>query len=178
MAALNHSSSLRLTRWIGLATVAMLCALGGRARGQATASDSARADESWVIVVNRTNATSDLTSDDLRRLFLGERGRWSANQKVTVVLSDLSPAQADATLRLVCGLSSNEFKRHWLRLTFTGGAQSAPKALGNAVSARNFVQDAPGAVGLLRLRDVDSTVKIVSIDGRRPDEPGYRLRRP
>jgi len=38
------------------------------------------------------------------------------------------------------------------------------------------VFNVPGAIGYLRASDVDSTVKVIRVNGHRPDEADYPLR--
>jgi hypothetical protein len=50
-----------------------------------------------------------------------------------------------------------------------------PKTLSSPEILRRFIFNAPGAIGYLRASDVNSSVKVVSIDGRLPDNREYAL---
>jgi hypothetical protein len=41
---------------------------------------------------------------------------------------------------------------------------------------RKFVFNVPGAIGYVRVTDVDDTVKVIRIDGHLPDDKDYSLR--
>jgi hypothetical protein len=41
---------------------------------------------------------------------------------------------------------------------------------------RKFIFNVPGAIGYVRLSDVDPTVKVIRIDGRLPEDKDYELR--
>ena len=51
----------------------------------------------------------------------------------------------------------------------------SPKILSTPIGVRKFIFNVPGAIGYLRVSDVDSTVKIVHVDELLPGEKGYKL---
>ncbi len=55
------------------------------------------------------------------------------------------------------------------------GETEAPKTLVSNNGVLRFVYNVPGAIGYVRARDVDASVKTLRIDGRLPGEPGYLL---
>jgi hypothetical protein len=78
-------------------------------------------------------------------------------------------------LRLVCRMSEAEFQKHVLQATFTGEATGGPRVLDTALGVRRFVFNVPGAIGYMRLSEVDDTVKVIHVEGLAPTDPGYRL---
>jgi hypothetical protein len=40
---------------------------------------------------------------------------------------------------------------------------------------RKFIFNVPGAIGFLRVSDVDATVKVVRVDELLPEDKGYKL---
>jgi hypothetical protein len=63
-----------------------------------------------------------------------------------------------------------------MAMTFRGEATAIPSDYASAEDVRKFVRDHADAVAYLPLADVDATVKVVRIDGRRPGDAGYLLR--
>ena len=90
--------------------------------------------------------------------------------------SGLRPAERKAVLRDVCHMNETEFSRHFLQGLFTGEVFVSPKTLSTSVGVRKFVFNVPGAIGYLRASDVDGTVKVIKVNGHRPDEAEYPLR--
>ena len=78
-------------------------------------------------------------------------------------------------LRDVCQMNESELKNHFLHGLFTGEILVSPKILATSVGVRKFVFNVPGAIGYLRLSDVDNTVKIVRVDEYLPEDKGYKL---
>jgi hypothetical protein len=166
-----------LHRKIGL-IVAGICLLLSTSRGGATGSSRAPAvaDESLAVIVNQSNPIEDLSLNELRTVFLGERSHWPNGRRITLVMMDPGLAERKAVLRDVCHMGETEFSRHFLQGLFTGEVFVSPKTLSTPVGVRKFVFNVPGAIGYLRASDVNSTVKVIKINGRAPEDPEYPLR--
>lgn len=134
------------------------------------------ADESIAIVVNQENSVDDLTMKDLRTVFLGERSHWANGRRITLVMMEPGQPERKAMLREIYRMSETDFNRHFLQGLFTGEVFVSPKTLATAVGVRKFIFNVPGAIGYVRSSDVDSTVKVIRIDGRLPDDKDYELR--
>jgi phosphate transport system substrate-binding protein len=128
-----------------------------------------------AIVVNRTNSVDDLSLSELRRVFLGERSHWPNGRRITLVMREPGEPERKAILKDVCQMNESELKNHFLHGLFTGEILVSPKILATPIGVRKFVFNVPGAIGYLRLSDVDNTVKIVRVDEFLPEDKGYKL---
>ena len=131
-----------------------------------------------AIVVHRSNPTDDLSLDELRSLFLGERQRWPNGRRITLVLQEPGQPERAAALQLIYRMTEAELSHHFLRAVYHGQAVSAPKTLSSAERVLRFVFNVPGAIACVPARDVDGTVKVLRVDGRPPADAGYPLRLP
>jgi ABC-type phosphate transport system substrate-binding protein len=131
------------------------------------------AGDDLAIVVNRGNVVDNLSTAELRRIFLGARGHWTSGRRITIVMMEPGRPERAAVLRQICQMSESEFSNHFLHGLFTGEVLVSPKTLATPVGVREFVFNVPGAIGYLRISDVDSSVKIVRIDDRFPNEKAY-----
>ena len=150
-------------------------------RGQAgarpaTAAETGAATEPLVIVVNRSNPVDGVTSAELRRIFLGTRSHWPNGRRITLVMREPGEPERNAILRDVCGMGEDQLKNHFLHGLYTGEILVSPKILASPTGVRKFIFNVPGAIGYLRLGDVDATVKILRIDELLPEDKGYKLR--
>jgi ABC-type phosphate transport system substrate-binding protein len=132
--------------------------------------------EPLVIVVNRSNPSDNLSSTELRNIFLGSRSHWTNGRRITLVMRDPGEPERRTILRDVCNMTEDQMKTHFLRGLFTGEILVSPKVLSTPLGVRRFIFNVPGAIGYLRLRDVDDSVKILRIDDVLPDDKHYRLR--
>jgi hypothetical protein len=86
------------------------------------------------------------------------------------------PERAEA-IRLICGIAEAEYERHVLLQTFRGSLGPGPRSIQSVSAMLRFVFNAPGAIGYIPADEIDSSVKVLRIDGLRPTEPAYPLRR-
>jgi hypothetical protein len=73
-------------------------------------------------------------------------------------------------------MTEDQLKNHFLHGLYTGEILVSPKILSSPVGVRKFIFNVPGAIGYLRIGDVDPTVKVLRIDELLPEDKAYRLR--
>jgi ABC-type phosphate transport system substrate-binding protein len=135
-------------------------------------------ERNLAIVVNLTNPIEGLSMQELRRVFLGERGHWPNGRRITLVMLEPGRPERAAVLNSIYHMNETDFSNHFLRGLFTGEVFVSPKTLATPEGVRKFIFNVPGAIGYLRGTDVDKTVKVIRIDERLPDEKGYKLHVP
>jgi ABC-type phosphate transport system substrate-binding protein len=140
-----------------------------------TVPEAPVASEPLVIVVNRSNPVDDVSFSELRKIFLGTRSHWANGRRITLVMREPGEPERTAILRDVCGMSEDQLKNHFLHGLFTGEILVSPKILSSPTGVRKFIFNVPGAIGYLRIGDVDPTVKVLRIDELLPEDKGYRL---
>jgi ABC-type phosphate transport system substrate-binding protein len=166
--------------WTSVAVAAvLLLAVSPRAilgaAGQAPQADSS-GDQDLAIIVNQSNPVDNLSLQELRTVFLGERSHWPNGRRITLVMMEPGFAERKAVLRGVYHMNESDFSRHFMQGLFTGEVFVSPKTLAGPVGVRKFVFNVPGAIGYVRVTDVDDTVKVIRIDGHLPDDKDYSLR--
>jgi ABC-type phosphate transport system substrate-binding protein len=144
----------------------------------AAASEPQTPTEPLVIVVNRSNPVDDLSSSELRKIFLGNRSHWANGRRITLVMREPGGSERNTILRDVCGMTEDQLKTHFLHGLFTGEILVSPKILSSPTGVGKFIFYVPGAIGYVRIGDVDSTVKVLRIDELMPEDKGYKLRVP
>jgi ABC-type phosphate transport system substrate-binding protein len=132
--------------------------------------------EPLAIVINRTNPVNDISFNELRKIFLGNRSYWANGRRITLVMREPDEPERRTILRDLCEMSEDQLKTHYLHGLFTGEILVSPKTLSSPMGVRKFIFNVPGAIGYLRIEDVDDSVKIVRIDGLDPGNKGYKLR--
>jgi hypothetical protein len=138
-------------------------------------SDQGNPTEPLVIVVNRSNPVDDLSFDELRRIFLGNRSHWPNGRRITLVMREPGEPERKTVLHDICNMNEDQFKNHFVHGLFTGEILVSPKILSSSMGVRKFIFNVPGAIGYLRVGDVDDSVKVVRIDEFLPDDKGYKL---
>jgi hypothetical protein len=126
-----------------------------------------------AVIVNRANPITNLSRDQLRRLYLGKSTTFPDGTPVTLIES---PAVRAGFYRQVLGMTHDQFKRHWVGVVFSGEGASPPREIEEVTQLRRFVSDHAAAVAFLPLGDVDTSVKVLTIDGAKPGDANYPLR--
>ena len=127
-------------------------------------------------MVNRSNPVDELSSAELRRIFLGNRSHWPNGRRITLVMREPGEPERNTILRDVCGMTDEQLKNHYVHGLFTGEILVSPKILSSPIGVRKFIFNVPGAIGYLRVGDVDPTVKVLRIDEFLPEDKAYKLR--
>lgn len=155
-------------RWV--VTLGAVVALAGP-----PAAPASTQGEPLAVVVHRQNPVTTVSISELRRLVLGEQSRWPNGRRVVLALREPGAAERALVVRRVCGMSESAFRRHFLQGLFAGDLSDAPRELTSANGVIRFVYNVPGAIGFVRPRDADSTVKIIAVNGLLPGDDGYPL---
>jgi phosphate transport system substrate-binding protein len=144
--------------------------------GEPSAAEQIPVTQPLAIIVNRSNTVDDLSMSELRRIFLGGRSYWPNGRRITLVMREPGEPERKTMLHDVYQMNESELKNHFLHGLFTGEILVSPKILATAVGVRKFVFNVPGAIGYVRLSDVDETVKILRVDEQSPDDKTYKLK--
>jgi ABC-type phosphate transport system substrate-binding protein len=135
-------------------------------------------EQNLAVVVNLSNPVQNLSIPELRRIFLGERSHWPNGRRITLVMMEPGQPERAVVLREICQMNETDFNNHFLHGVFTGEVLVSPKTLATPMGVRKFVFNVPGAIGYLRVSDLDPSVKAIRIDERGPEDKGYRLHVP
>jgi phosphate transport system substrate-binding protein len=129
-----------------------------------------------AIIVNRSNPVATLSMAELRVIFLAERPRWPDGRRITLAVRQPGEPERDAVLRTICRMTEESLTRHLLHLVFIGETPNVPRTLATANGVRRFVFNVPGAIGYVRLSDLDESVKAIRVDGIAPGAAGYAVK--
>jgi hypothetical protein len=61
-------------------------------------------------------------------------------------------------------------------LIFRGEVTVVPTDLSSAGDVKEFVRSHPDAIAFMPVSQVDASVKVLAIDGKRPSDAGYAIR--
>lgn len=129
-----------------------------------------------AFVVHKSSPLTNVSLDELRKIFLMEKTVGPDGQKFKVLMREPKQPERDAVLREIFRMSEAEYNRHFLQAVFTGAIQAAPKQIGSSGAVRSFVASTPGAIGYLRGDELDDTVKLVRVNGKTPGDADYPLK--
>lgn len=154
-----------------LALLCVILALG--LRGVMAQTDS-RTD--LAVVVNPHTPVDDMSLEDLRKIFLGERQFWSSNMPVVPLIRPQGTPEREVVLRVLFKMTEIEYKKYWITKVFRAEATNEPTVALTNSFANDAVAAIPGSVTIENAKDVPRGAKVLKINGRKPGEPGYPLR--
>jgi hypothetical protein len=128
-----------------------------------------------ALVANKANGARAITLPDLVKVCKAETSRWPDGKSVTIVLRAPSSPEMKVVLEKVYGMSQSEVAG--LIVTSNQVHPSHPPFL--VVTSDddlvNKVASIPGAVGIVDVYSINSSVAVVKVAGKLPLEPGYLL---
>jgi hypothetical protein len=145
--------------------------------GQPAPAEARSAGEPFAVVVHPATSVGDVSLAELRRVFLGEQQFWRGGSRVVLFVQAPGTSERSVMLRRVYRMDETEFKRYWIAKTFRNDVAFGPKIVSTSALARRLTATIPGAVSVIPLSAVDSTVRVVRVDGRLPADDGYPLTR-
>ena len=132
--------------------------------------------EGVAIIVDRNNPVSNVSLTQLREIFFGDRRWWTHERPITLVTMANGSGERETVLRTVYKMDENTFEKYFFFEVYRGELLNSPTNLPTSGEVKKFISRKPGALGYVRSSDVDSTVKVLRIDGLLPDDDGYPLR--
>jgi hypothetical protein len=128
-----------------------------------------------ALVSNKSNAMGAITLADLVKVCKAQTNRWPDGKPVTFVMRSPSAPEMKVVLEKVYGMSQSEV--NGLIVTSNHGRPNHPAIL-VATSDEELVDKVaslPGAIGIVDVYSINSSVAVVKVAGKLPLEPGYLL---
>jgi hypothetical protein len=128
--------------------------------------------ENLVVIVANATGISDISLVALRRAFRGESAEYKTGKRIVPFNQPVGARERVAFDRAVLGLEPEVVGRFWIdrRIRDEG---LPPRTLPSAEVGLRVVASYPGALTYLRSSVVNRTVRVLSIDGVAPGQPGY-----
>ncbi len=128
-----------------------------------------------AVVSNKANALAGITLPDLVKISKGQTNRWPDGKSVTFVMRAPASPEMRVFLEKVYELSEAEVKE--VVATANHGRMGHPAIMivDSDEELVNKVASLPGAIGVVDVYAINSSVSVVKVGGKLPLEPGYPL---
>jgi hypothetical protein len=114
---------------------------------------------------------------ELERIFRLDQQHWRSGEKVELVLQVSASDKETVVHDRIYHMGTEELRKFWLGKVFRGELTAAPRTFSSDASVKTFVATHAQAIGYIDAVLLDDSVKVLSIDGKRPGEAGYALAR-
>ena len=129
-----------------------------------------------AIVVHPDTDVDNVSFDELKRIFRGDRQFWDDGRRVTLLVRAPVAEERAMILERIYEMDEDQFREYWIGKMFRAEVVAGPKLVYSADMARDLVTVIPGAITFVPVSEVSSETKVLRIDGLLPSDPGYPLR--
>jgi hypothetical protein len=128
-----------------------------------------------ALIANKGGAVSSVTMPDLVKLCKAQTAHWPDGKAVTLVVRDPASAEMKMVLEKVYGMTSQAVNDLIATANHGRGSHPAIIVVTSDDDLVHKVAATPGAVGLVDVYAINSSVDVMKIAGKLPFEPGYPL---
>jgi len=154
-----------------LALLAVGLALAGALTGQPRPADAA--DVPLAVIVGEASPLTNVSKSTLRRAFLSEP-TVEAGVKLLPLNQNPGSAERSRFDSAILGLQPDDMSRFWIDQRIRGQG-SPPRAIPSVALLGKLLAHLPGAISYVKATEIPASVKVLTVDGRKPGQPGYAL---
>jgi ABC-type phosphate transport system substrate-binding protein len=155
--------SLSMPRSIALVN-ALVFLLASAPKIAGTPSKNAPAPDGRVaIVVNGAVPADELSLEQLRRIFMGERQYWSPKLRITLLLRAPGTWERALVLKQLYQMSEAQLSRYWISKAFRDELTMPAQTVYSTEMALKLVARTPGAITFVDASQVPEGFKVVKI---------------
>ncbi len=129
--------------------------------------------KNMAIVVAAGSKLPDLTLAELSKLCRGTQRSWPDGRSFTLVLKDPGSPEMHAAVQKLFGVAPADANAAISKINET---HSLIKIVSTDEDVFRTVTATPGAVGIVDVYAINSSVKVLHIDGKLPFDIGYPLK--
>jgi hypothetical protein len=128
-----------------------------------------------AVVANKANSSSAVTLPELVKLCKAQTDRWPDGKLVTFVMRAPSIPEMKPVLEKIYGMSPSEVANLIVSSNHNHTNQPAILIATSDDDLVSKVASTPGAIGVVDVYSINSSVAVIKIAGKLPLEPGYIL---
>jgi len=128
-----------------------------------------------ALVSNKANSVSTLSVPDLVKVCKGQTGHWPDGKSVTFIMRNPSAPELKFFLEKIYELPEAQVKDLIASANHARAGHPAVMIVDSDEDLVNKVASIPGAIGVVDVYAINSSVAVVKLGGKLPLEPGYLL---
>lgn len=129
-----------------------------------------------AVVVPPDVPVDNLSLEEVRKIFLGDRQYWSSKLRVTLLIRAPVAPERDVVLKTIYQMTEAQFRQYWISKVFRAEVSSGPKIFYSTDMATELVANIPGSIAFVDASRVPRGAKVLRINGVLPGEARYPLR--
>jgi ABC-type phosphate transport system substrate-binding protein len=154
-------------RWNALRLAALSCAT------VLFAGNAAPGTKNMAVVAAAGSKLQDVPLAELAKLCKGTQKTWPDGRSFTLVIRDPESPDLHVAVQKLFGVAASEVKSSIAKIN---EARAVVRIVESDDDLLRTVEATPGAVGILDVYAINSTVKVLRVDGKLPFDVGYALK--
>ena len=127
-----------------------------------------------VVIAHKNSPVSNISSASLSNLYLGEINKLSNGTKVIPLDLKKGNEAKEIFYEAIFGKSVTKMQGYWMEKLLTGRGKP-PKSFSSEEGLLREVASDISAIGYVSISNVNGDVKVLTLDGAKPGENGYKL---
>lgn len=127
-----------------------------------------------VVIANKDYPSADISMNDLKACFKLEK-KLVGNAETIIFLRPSGSPEGEVAMKKIYEMGADQLETYWTARIFQGHLTSQPSTKRTASLAIAAVSREKGALSLVSLKEANEQVKVLTIDGKKPTDPGYPL---
>jgi ABC-type phosphate transport system substrate-binding protein len=139
------------------------------------ASVSLAAARDLALISNKTNVFNGLTLADLVKVCKAQTNRWPDGKPITLVMRAPSTPEMKTFVEKVYAMPEVEINNLIVSANHGRANHPAIQVVASDEELLERVASTPGAIGVVDVYAINSSVSVIKLAGKLPLEPGYLL---
>ncbi|HTZ46183.1 MAG TPA: hypothetical protein VMH20_01230 [Verrucomicrobiae bacterium] len=129
--------------------------------------------QKWALVASANSKLQDIPLTDLVKFCKGTQKAWPDGKNFTIVIHDPESPEMRSAVEKLFGVDAQEVKPLVAKMN---ESRVVIKVVQSDEDLMRTVEATPGAIGLVDVYAINSSVKVLRIDGKLPFDTGYALK--
>ena len=118
-----------------------------------------------VVVVNSQNPTVSISKKELSNIFKQRQKSWKSGGIIDVLNLPKNDPLREGFSEKILDKSPSDMDKYYLKRALSGKGQP-PRTVQSSVDVKNIVSKNIKAIGYMDLKDVDTSVKVLPVNGK------------
>lgn len=134
---------------------------------------SVAAIKNMAVVISAGSKLSDVPLADLVKLCKGTQKNWSDGKNFLLVIKNPEAPEMHVAMQKLFGEAASDIKA---AIAKANELRVIVKVVGSDEELLRTVEATPGAVGIIDVYSITSSVKVLRVDGKLPFDAGYTFK--
>ncbi len=126
-----------------------------------------------AVIMSAGAKLQDVQLSELMKLCKGTQKTWVDGKNFTLVMTDPGAPEMHPAVQKLFGMAPSDLKAALAKLNET---RTLIKIVDSDADLLRTVEETPGAVGIVDVYSINSSVKVLRVDGKLPFDVGYALK--